>query len=128
LVEALYCKGGGKNGKHGAITDQHNISALSYINVQVFELSHARTFCAYPKATSFLQTYQFRQVPPFTFLCRLSGMPTSNATGLELTPEDAKLFRELNSAIGCFDRAVKMSRSRKKAKELDAEGDTTVGF
>ncbi|KAJ7101504.1 hypothetical protein B0H15DRAFT_742248, partial [Mycena belliarum] len=53
-VEALYCKGGGKNGKHGAVTEHHNISAFSYIGVQVFELAHARQFRAIPQATSFL--------------------------------------------------------------------------
>ncbi|KAJ6548850.1 hypothetical protein B0H19DRAFT_1074654 [Mycena capillaripes] len=131
-VDALYSKGGGKNGKHGAIPEHSNISAFSYINVQVYELAHARTFRAYPKATSRLQTYQFRQLPPFTFLCRMSGTPAVNPTGIELTHEDANLFKELNSAIACFDAAVKLSRSRKKAKELDAvdaeEEDTTLGF
>ncbi|KAJ7849510.1 hypothetical protein B0H14DRAFT_3668205 [Mycena olivaceomarginata] len=127
--DALYSKGGGKNGKHGAVTEHYNISALSYINVQVYELAHARTFRAYPKATSLLQTFQFRQLPPFTFLCRLSGTPIVNHMGIELTHEDANLFKELNSAIACFDTAVKLSRSRKKAKELDAEEkDTTVSF
>jgi hypothetical protein len=64
------------------------------------------------------------------FLCRLSGTPTKNAVGgLDLTPADAKLFKELNSAVACFDVAVKLSRSRKKAEELDTEAkDTTVGF
>ena len=125
-VDALYCKGGGKNSKHGAVTEHYNISALSYINVQVFELAYARTFRTYPKATSLFHTYQFRQLPPFTFLCCLSGTPTKNPSGIELTSEDANLLQELNSAIGCFDAAAKLSRSCKKAKELDAKEDTSV--
>lgn len=49
--------------------------------------------------------------------------------GIELTHEDANLSKELNSAVACFDTAVKLSCLRKKAKELDAEEvDTTVGF
>ncbi|KAJ7727810.1 hypothetical protein DFH07DRAFT_699573, partial [Mycena maculata] len=59
-VEALYSKGGGKNGKHGAVPEHHNISALLHIDVQIFELVFARQFRAIPQATSALQTYQFR--------------------------------------------------------------------
>ena len=53
-----------------------------------------------------------------------------NAAGLELTSGDANLFRDFNSALASFNAAVKLSRSRKKAKELDAEEavDTTVEF
>ncbi|KAJ6603305.1 hypothetical protein DFH09DRAFT_858257, partial [Mycena vulgaris] len=53
-VEALYCKGGGKNGKHGAVTDHHNISAFSHIGTQVYQLLHARQFRAVPQATACL--------------------------------------------------------------------------
>ncbi|KAJ6511096.1 hypothetical protein C8R45DRAFT_921783 [Mycena sanguinolenta] len=95
-------QGQGKNGKHDAVTEHANISALSHINVQL---------------------------PPFTFLCRLSGAPIVTPLGIELTPEDTNLFKKLNSARPFFDKAVKLSRSRKKAKELDAEEeDTTVGL
>ncbi|KAJ6618077.1 hypothetical protein B0H10DRAFT_2379381 [Mycena sp. CBHHK59/15] len=127
-VETLYTKGGGKNGKHGAVTQHHNISAFSYIGVQVFELAHARQFRAIPQATSFLYTHQFRQLPPFTFLCRLTGKPDVNAVGLELSPDDANLFKDLNSGINSINTAVKLSKSRKKAAELDAEEDTTEDF
>ncbi|KAJ7903001.1 hypothetical protein B0H13DRAFT_2335353 [Mycena leptocephala] len=128
-VETLCCKGGGKNGKHGAVTDHYNISAFSHLGVQVFELAHARQFRAYPQATSLLHTYQFRQLQPFAFLCRLSHAPSVNPSGIELTVEEASLFKDLSSAIGCFGAAVKLSRSRKKSAELDAEDvDTTEGF
>jgi hypothetical protein len=65
-----------------------------------------------------------------TFLCHLSGTPTKDAGGvLDLTPADTKLFKELNSAVACFDAPVKFSRSRKKAEELDVEAkDMMVGF
>ncbi|KAJ7175483.1 hypothetical protein C8R46DRAFT_1174476 [Mycena filopes] len=85
LVDALYSKGGGKAGKHGDVAQHHNISAFSFINVKVFELSHARNFRAYPTATSYLDTYQFRQLPPFNFICRLSEAPTVNPAGIELS-------------------------------------------
>ncbi|KAJ7211942.1 hypothetical protein C8J57DRAFT_1097355, partial [Mycena rebaudengoi] len=130
VVVALYCKGGGKNGKHGAVNEHHNISAFSQIGVQVFEMAHARQFCAIPQATSFLHTHQFRLLPPLTFLSLLSDTPTTNAVGLELSVGDAHVFKDLMSATERFNGAVKLSRSRKKAAELDreAEEDTTQGF
>ncbi|KAJ7273022.1 hypothetical protein C8J57DRAFT_264300 [Mycena rebaudengoi] len=129
-VVALYFKGGGKNGKHGAVNEHHNISAFSQIGVQVFEMAHARQFRAIPQATSFLHTHQFRLLPPFTFLSLLSDTPTTNAVGLELSAGDAHVFKDLMSATERFNAAVKLSRSRKKAAELDreAEEDTTQGF
>ncbi|KAJ7691884.1 hypothetical protein B0H17DRAFT_1133424 [Mycena rosella] len=128
-VNALYCKGGGKNGKHGTAMQHHNISAFSSINVQVFELTHARHFHVVPQATAFLHTYQYCQLPPFTFLSHLAGNPTMNAVGLELTPEDASLFKDLNSVVSHLNAAVKASQKRKTAAEIAAEGkDTTQGF
>ncbi|KAK6984738.1 hypothetical protein R3P38DRAFT_2414634, partial [Favolaschia claudopus] len=102
----LYSKGGGKNGKHSAISEHHNISACSYIDVQVYEHSHARTFSAYPQATSSLHTYQF--------LCRLGVPPTVNPSGLELTVDDApgQMFRDLNANLKRLYDAVSASRSR----------------
>ncbi|KAJ7218515.1 hypothetical protein GGX14DRAFT_595130 [Mycena pura] len=74
-------------------------------------------------------TQQYRQLPPFAFLVRLSGKPNVTPAGLDLTPEDVALFRDLNPAIGQIDTAVKLSRSRKKAKELDLEeADMTQDF
>lgn len=130
VVVALYCKGGGKNGKHGAVNEHHNISAFSRIGVQVFEMAHARQFRAIPQATSFLHTHQFRLIPPFTFLSLLSDTPTTNTVGLELSAGDAHVFKDRMSATERFNAAVKLSRSRKKAAELDreAEEDTTQGF
>ncbi|KAJ6555722.1 hypothetical protein B0H10DRAFT_2122627 [Mycena sp. CBHHK59/15] len=96
-IIALYSKGGGKNGKHNAIERHHNISAVSYLGVQVFEHSYGRQFREIPQATARLQTMQFRFLPPFTFLCRLSGSPKANGSGLELTLPDANLFQELGT-------------------------------
>ncbi|KAJ7783922.1 hypothetical protein DFH07DRAFT_764292 [Mycena maculata] len=122
-VEALYSKGGGKNGKHGAVSEHHNISAFSHIGVQVFELVFARQFRTIPQAASILQTYQFRLLPPFTFLCRLTSKPTVTPVGLELTVDDAGLFKDLSLQIKCLNDAVKKSRSRKKATEPDDDED-----
>jgi hypothetical protein len=44
IVIVIYSKTGGKNGKHAAITDASNISAVSYLAVQVFEHMHGCLF------------------------------------------------------------------------------------
>ncbi|KAJ7685869.1 hypothetical protein B0H17DRAFT_1137348 [Mycena rosella] len=93
------------------------------LHTQVYQLVHTRQFRAVPQATAFLQTYQYHQLPPFTFLTRLSGVPTIKATGIKLTPGDASLFKDLNSSVGRFNVAVKASRKCKKATEIDAEMD-----
>ncbi|KAJ7686403.1 hypothetical protein B0H17DRAFT_1136953 [Mycena rosella] len=93
------------------------------VRTQVYELVHTRKFRAVPQATAFLQTYQYHQLPPFTFLTCLPGVPTIKAPGIKLTPGDASLFKDLNSSFGRFNAAVKASRKRKKAAEIDAEMD-----
>ncbi|KAF8225333.1 hypothetical protein L208DRAFT_1050423, partial [Tricholoma matsutake] len=51
-VIAIYSKTGGKNRKHAGITDASNISAVSYLAVQVFEHMHGHIFCDHPDATA----------------------------------------------------------------------------
>ncbi|KAJ6611656.1 hypothetical protein B0H10DRAFT_2223820 [Mycena sp. CBHHK59/15] len=126
----MYSKGGGKYGKQGAINEHHNISAISHLGVQLFELVHARQFRAIPEAMSRFQTKHYHLLPPFTFLCRLAGAVKTNVMGLELTVEDKVLFADLQNGVGRFNAAVKASRSRKKAAELEADTkeDTTQDF
>jgi hypothetical protein len=52
----MYSKTGGKNGKHAAITQSSNISAVSYIGLQLFENVINRQFRAIPEATALFQT------------------------------------------------------------------------
>ncbi|KAJ6522433.1 hypothetical protein DFH09DRAFT_1421922 [Mycena vulgaris] len=129
-VVVMYSKGGGKYGKHGAVSEHHNISAISNLGVQLFEFVHARQFRAIPEATSRFQTKHYDLLAPFNFLYRLHRSVKTNASGVELAPEDKALFADLQNGIARFNAAVKASRSRKKAAELDgdAEEDTTQGF
>lgn len=128
-VEAMYSKGGGKHGKHNNIDEHNNLSGISYIGAQVYDPYLGSQFRAHTAATARLYTKQFRLLPPFTFLCRLSGKPRKTGIGLELSPADMTLFRDLNKDIKSFDKAVKSSRSRKKVVDEEGEGeDTTVSF
>ena len=76
LVIALYAKTGGKNGKHMAITDSSNISAVSNIGVQVFEHMYSGLFRAIPEATALFFTKRFALLQPISFLCLISSRPT----------------------------------------------------
>ncbi|KAF8229628.1 hypothetical protein L208DRAFT_1123918, partial [Tricholoma matsutake] len=53
-VIAFYSKTSGKHGKHGLITESSNISAVSYIAIQLFEFMHSCQFCHIPQMTSHL--------------------------------------------------------------------------
>ncbi|KAF8232513.1 hypothetical protein L208DRAFT_1064247, partial [Tricholoma matsutake] len=53
-VIAIYSKSGGKHGKHEAVSDSSNISAVSHVCVQVFEHMFGRQFRGIPAATAIL--------------------------------------------------------------------------
>ncbi|KAF9061583.1 hypothetical protein BDP27DRAFT_1182335, partial [Rhodocollybia butyracea] len=50
-VETMYSKGGGKNGKHAAVSKAENIAALSNIGLQLFEHEHGSNFRAITSQT-----------------------------------------------------------------------------
>ncbi|KAJ7878164.1 hypothetical protein B0H14DRAFT_2342100, partial [Mycena olivaceomarginata] len=116
-------KAGGKHGKHNNIEDHGNLSGISNLGTQVYEHFQNRQFRAFTEATASLQTNQFRLLVPFSFLCRLSSFPKTTPTGIELSAEDTKLFKELSEGIKSFQ-----SRARKKKEEEDGPEDTTVDF
>ena len=94
-VIAIYSETGGKNGKHAAVTDASNISAVSYLAVQVFKHMHGRQFREHPDATANFQTKQFAFLSSYAFLSLLSSTPKTVPTGLELALKDAEQFRQL---------------------------------
>jgi hypothetical protein len=98
----MYSKGGGKHGKHAAITDSQNLAALSNIVVQLFE-PHSNGMLNPRPDSMLLGLFQFGLVPSKRFLCLLHDTPhatTSNGRsneGLHLSPADWTLFRSLQS-------------------------------
>jgi hypothetical protein len=114
LVIIFYSKTGGKNGKHCSITESSNISAISYIAVQLFEFMHGRQFRQTPEATARLQTRQFALLASISFLSILSSRPKIHSmTGtLELTVEDTELFNTLNHSVPKFRGAIALSKKR----------------
>ena len=120
---AIYSKTGGKNGKHAAVTDASNISATSYLGVQVFEYMHGRLFRDHPDATATFQTKQFALLTSNAFLCLLSSPPKAIplATGLELAQKDAEIFMNMLSRENKFMDA--MQSFHKRGQNLHLEDD-----
>ncbi|KAF8161506.1 hypothetical protein B0H34DRAFT_767051 [Crassisporium funariophilum] len=113
-VIALYSKTGGKNGKHSSVTESSNISAISYLAVQVFEHMYAQQFRSIPAATAIFQTRQFTQLSAINFLTLLDykGSSQNQGSNLELSFEDLTRFRTLQKANKQLQAALKLSRKR----------------
>ncbi|KAF8150905.1 hypothetical protein B0H34DRAFT_156021 [Crassisporium funariophilum] len=113
-VIALYSKTGGKNGKHSSVTESSNISAISYLAVQVFKHMYAQQFRSIPAATAIFQTRQFTQLSAINFLTLLDykGSSQNQGSNLELSFEDLTRFRTLQKANKQLQAALKLSRKR----------------
>jgi len=121
IVIAIYSKTGGKNGKHAAVTDASNISAVSYLAIQVFEHMHGRIFREHPDATATFQAKQFALLASNSFLCLLSSIPKTMSTGLELTQKDAEQFGKMLSEESKFMDAMRLFRKRGQTSYLDED-------
>ena len=119
IVIAIYSKTGGKNTKHAAVTDASNISAISYLGVQVFEHMHGCLFRDHPDATATFQTKQFALLTSNTFLYLLSSTPKAISTGLELAQKDAEAFMEMLSRENKFMDAMQSFGKRGRTSYLE---------
>jgi hypothetical protein len=124
-VLALYSKTGGKNGKHSSVSESSNISAVSYMAVQVFEPMYARQFRSVPAATAIFQTHQFLLLSSLHFLTLLDYKESSESQQrgsiLELSPMDLIKFRTLQNANKQLQAAFKLSK--KRGRNSDNEGE-----
>lgn len=63
---------------------------------------------------------QFALLHPITFLVLLSSRPTVTATGLELSPTDAEIFRSFDKDSENLQQVIKLFNKR---SQKDAEND-----
>jgi len=84
-VIALYLKGGGKNGKHAAVSSISNVVAISYVGVQVFQQMHRHIFRPVTSATVSFGTKHYRFCRQTSLLCRLSALPHAKNNNIENT-------------------------------------------
>lgn len=89
------------------MTDSPNITALSYIGVQVFENTHFKWFTHITSKTTQLHTRQFALLSPkFFLLCLHSTAKTSGAQVVEVTHEDYLEFRNMTEGVGRIRNAL----------------------
>ncbi|KAJ3765163.1 hypothetical protein FB446DRAFT_795330 [Lentinula raphanica] len=97
-VEAMYTKGGGKNGKHSSVTRAENIAALSYIGLQLFQHIHASTFRA--TQTQPFQTLTYTFIPSIRFFALTHSQPHTvlGASGevIHLHAADVAMYQTLS--------------------------------
>ncbi|KAH7867803.1 uncharacterized protein C8R40DRAFT_1221609 [Lentinula edodes] len=74
-VEALYSKGGGKNGKHAAVMKADNIAAVSYIGLQLFEHCYDAKFHAITSQTRPYPTLSYTFIPSTNFFAITKALP-----------------------------------------------------
>ena len=102
----MYEKTGGKNGRHQAITKTSNISALSYLALQVYEEARFCTFSSIPTSTAQLQTFQFMHLPPHQVLTVLQHVKISDNSGVKLMQEEWGLYQELSRGLKELQNAM----------------------
>ncbi|KAF8227362.1 hypothetical protein L208DRAFT_1071559, partial [Tricholoma matsutake] len=108
-------KTGGKNGKHSSITKSSNISAVSYLVLQVFKHMLGQQFWSIPEKLQSLQCKKFTLLPSIAFLCTLDSAPRSTIeTGLRIGTLDYTRFSMLTKQISKILTVLKALRSRGK--------------
>lgn len=111
----MYSKGGGKFGKHGAVIQADNISALSFAGVQVFQSVQAstRTFGAVTDATALLRTFQFAHISAIEIMSVLF-QTTLRGDTVEISQEDTTLLKKLQTERSKLMLAVQDFRKRRR--------------
>ena len=122
LVHAMYAKSGGKNGKHNNVTDRSNLSALSYLSVQIFEYQHTDNGSLIfskneTERTALLQVSEFAHIYSYQFLL-LVTVP-SDSDKIILVGADGGYFHQLSEqhALQALGSAMKEFRKRNQSDE-----------
>jgi uncharacterized membrane protein len=118
----LYSKAGGKDGKHADKTESSNITAVSYLAVQVFQHNVARQFSVFTMMP--FQTKQFLHLPPHQFLCLVESTVriTPGSSFVEISLEDlTRFFCALEAGQKQLEVALKAFGKRKPKGAADAE-------
>ena len=90
--------------------------AVSYISVQVFEHQLGTQFRAIPHSQP-LPVLHFDHLPPSAFLCALKHAPELTSTGLKISADDWKLFKDIKDDSKKVLQAMKTLAGKKKPEE-----------
>lgn len=118
------------SGRHSSTNSAITIGALSYINVELWELKYRDDFQKknlkyrdeFRRKKSRIGTRQFAFLPSFSFLSLISPpKPGKLANEIVLSPFDSGLFEELANALPQAAVASRLSRKRKELLDFDNE-------
>ncbi|EEB92794.1 hypothetical protein MPER_08647, partial [Moniliophthora perniciosa FA553] len=111
-VITCYSKGGGKHGKHCAVTSAENVSALSYIAVQLFEHIHGGIFRPTPSLTATLQLNAFALISSSAFLTITPATRSSQGNVRLPSAEELTIFKDLQASHKVLGEAMKDFKKR----------------
>jgi hypothetical protein len=115
----MFSRGAGKNGNHGGVLDgTKSISALSYLNVQVYAAESTGIFSPLTQQMELIGCSTFAHVPSFQVLLKVTT-PTISSDGraARLNNADFHLFTQLKAARHSISAAITSFRSKKKKNE-----------
>ncbi|KAJ7686249.1 hypothetical protein B0H14DRAFT_3907648 [Mycena olivaceomarginata] len=118
-VLAMFARGAGENGNHGGVLDgTKSISALSYLNVQVYAVDSTGIFSPLTQHMELIGCSTFAHVPSFQVLLKVTS-PTfsSNGRAARLNDADFHLFTQFKAARHLISTAITSFRSKKKKNE-----------
>ena len=90
--------------------------AISYIAAQVFEHQLGGQFRAIPHSQP-LPILRFDHLPPSAFLCSLKHAPEVTPTGLKISSDDWKLFKDIKDNSKKVVQALKALNGKKRLTE-----------
>ncbi|KAF9242624.1 hypothetical protein BU15DRAFT_72734 [Melanogaster broomeanus] len=125
-VITLYSKGGGKNGKHSAVTRIDSVAGVSYFAVQIFEQQFQALFTAIPAVTAPFQCRQFALIPSTAFFTVLLVRPSDSKTirgGIELDLRDLTTYVTLTNAENQIKEAAKGFRRRDNTNQTQRDDE-----
>ncbi|KAF6765888.1 hypothetical protein DFP72DRAFT_996748 [Ephemerocybe angulata] len=115
-ISVMYSKTAGKNGKHAAITESSNITAISYIGLRVWEHTSENNFKGHPDSTYMTQSNRYAHLPPFHFLMVLAQTSVVVTAGgdLRLNDEYMAHFKNIKSQESQIRASLQIFTGRKK--------------
>lgn len=123
LVHAMYVKSGGKNGRHNDVADKSNLSALSYLSVQIFEHQHtdngSLVFSNETERTTLLRVSEFAHIYSYQFLFLVTASVLLDSDEIILAVADSRYFHQLSqqNALQALGLAMKQFHKRNQSDE-----------
>src|ERR1700685_4171576 len=102
--------------KHAAMTDVSNITAISYIGMQVFPQMQHHIFCPVTSATISFCTRHYHLSPSTSLLCRLAVSPQVKNGNIKVHADDLRIFDVLDKGIQKVEAAIKSFLKKGKGK------------